>query len=203
MKRNPFAGLPLRLRLALLHASPVALAAGLLFALVTGGLFWVLHAHMELDREKEAFRVLSARRANAEQARAAAPAPVPVPEPARDNLDAFYGSLGERRYAEQQVKILFGLAAKSGLVLRQGEYKSAYDRNAGVHTYQVNLPVKGSYEAIWQFAMAALRAIPFASLDDISFRRDAIGDPTVEARLRLTFYLREGADSGSGAGAAP
>ena len=55
----------------------------------------------------------------------------------------------------------------------------------------LNLPVKGSYGAIWQFALGALRAIPFASLDDIGFRRDSIGDPVVEARLRLTLYLKD------------
>jgi hypothetical protein len=68
-----------------------------------------------------------------------------------------------------------------------------------VHTYQLNLPVKGSYAAIWQFALSALRAIPFASLDDISFRRDSIGDATVEARLRFTLYLSEqGGAAGGG-----
>jgi hypothetical protein len=111
--------------------------------------------------------------------------------PSIDNLDAFYAALGPRRYAEQQVRTLFALAAKNGLLLSQGEYKTGYDRNARVTTYQVNLPVKGGYGAIWQFAMGALREIPFASLDDISFRRDGIQDPTVEARLRLTLYLKD------------
>ena len=86
-------------------------------------------------------------------------------------------------------------------MLSQGEYKSGYERNARVHTYQVNLPVKGSYAAIWQFALGALRAIPFAALDDISFRRDSIGDPTVEARVRITFYLSDA--PGTSAGGAP
>ncbi len=43
----------------------------------------------------------------------------------------------------------------------------------------------------------ALRAIPFAALDEISFKRDAIGEANVEARLRLTFYLTERAGSGA------
>ena len=76
-------------------------------------------------------------------------------------------------------------------MLSQGEYKTAAVRDGGFTTYQVNLPVKGSYGAIWQFAMAALRAIPFASLDDISFKRDSIGQSGVEARVRLTLYLGE------------
>jgi len=183
----------LRLRLVLLRANPIALAAGIAVLAMACALAWTLNAVWTLQRAGAAD---DARAQKLAQARRAAPAPVPVPAPppapAPDNLDAFYGALGERQAAEQQVRILFGLAAKSGLVLRQGEYKPGYDRNAHVVTYQVDLPVKGTYQAIWQFAMAALRAIPFASLDDISFRRDAIGDAAVEARLRLTLYLRDG-----------
>jgi len=192
-------GLLLRARLFLMQASPVALVASVVIVLSVANLARVLHGLSE----EEAHRVeagVRAERAAAASARArsaslpaAAPAaaPAPVSTPPVDNLDAFYGTLGQRRYAERQVKTLFGLAAQNGLTLSQGEYKSGWDRNGRVHTYQVNLPVKGSYAAIWQFAMAALRAIPFAALDDISFRRDSIGDPAVEARLRLTFYLTD------------
>lgn len=124
---------------------------------------------------------------------AVAPAIAPPPPSANQNLAAFYDVLGERRYAEQQVKVLFGLAAKSGLTLNQGEYKYAYDKASGVSSYQILLPVKGPYQAIWQFTLQTLRAMPFAALDEISFRRDAIGDTAVEARIRLTLYLRDAA----------
>ena len=140
-------------------------------------------------------------RQNAALLRAAAPLPAPVVSStatANQNLALFYASLGERRYTEQQVKTLFGIAAKTGIVLRQGEYKAAYDQNGKLHTYQVTLPVKGSYRAVWEFAMLALRAIPFAALDDIGFRRDDIGAAGVDARVRFTLYL---ADDMSGEGA--
>jgi hypothetical protein len=171
----------LRLRLALAQVNPVAVGAALLLFCAAAACAWLAQQGEVLQREQELA-----------QRMAALPAPPHRPPPrADDNLAAFYGALGERRYAERQVDTLFALAAKTGLVLRQGEYKPGYDRNAKVHTYQVSLPVSGSYRAIWQFALQALRAIPFASLDDISFRRDAIGDAKVEARLRLTFYLAE------------
>jgi hypothetical protein len=193
---NPiqFSGLALRLRLALLRAGPVVLGAIALLVLLTAGVAWLMHGLFVLGHEREALQL----RAIA-VAKAAAPGAshVAVPMaagPVLDNLAAFHATLGQRRHAEQQLKTLFGLAAKNGLVLSQGEYKSGFDRNAQVHTYQVNLPVKGSYAAIWQFALAALRAMPYAALDDISFRRDSIGDAAVEARLRITFYL---SDAGS------
>jgi hypothetical protein len=183
----------LRLRLVA-RANPLLVVAGLIFLGCAAALAWTIHESIQLDTERDALvAARAARQAAAATAASAAPAAQPATPPAEsvDPLEAFYTALGPRRYAEQQVRTLFTLAAKNGLSLSQGEYKTGYDRNARVTTYQVNLPVKGSYGAIWQFAMGALRAIPFASLDDISFRRDAIGDPAVEARLRLTLYLKD------------
>jgi len=175
----------LRLRLALAAAGPVVFGALALCVLALAAMAWLVQARELVDLARvEARRV------------AALPPPAPVlaaTPPATDDyhLALFEAALGERRHAEQGVKTLFKLAGQAGLTLRQGEYKAAYDRNARLHTYQVTLPVKGSYGAIWQFALGALRAIPFAALDEISFKRDAIGEANVEARLRLTFYLTE------------
>jgi hypothetical protein len=189
MRFPSFGSLMLRLRLAA-RADPLLAAAGLALPACLAALAWTVYATAQAEQEHDALKAVAVRAASLPNpAPAAAPAAEAAPPP--DNLDAFYAALGPRRYAEQQVKALFALAAKNGLSLSQGEYKTGYDRHARVHTYQVNLPVKGSYGAIWQFAMGALRAIPFASLDDIGFRRDTIGDPLVEARLRLTLYLKD------------
>jgi hypothetical protein len=192
MKPLSFGGMLLRLQLAL-RANPIVAGGGLIFLCLAAGMAWTVHTATQLDAERNALVAARAARqaavTDAAQPSVEAPAQ-PVVQPA-DPLDAFYAALGPRRYAEQQVKTLFALAAKNGLSLSQGEYKTAYDRNARLTTYQVNLPVKGSYGAIWKFALGTLRTIPFASLDDIGFRRDSIGDPAVEARLRLTLYLKD------------
>jgi hypothetical protein len=184
MERTMNSPILLRLRLAVSALGPVACGAAVLCLAGTLALAWLLPE-----------RALQSQRRAVALGLATLPPPVAAPAPMsagpNQNLALFYDTLGERRYAEQQVKTLFALAAKSGLVLSQGEYKGAFEQNGRFHTYQVNLPVKGSYAAIWQFGTQALRAIPFASLDDISFRRDTIGAPTVEARLRLTLYLAE------------
>jgi hypothetical protein len=174
--------LVLRLRLALSHLGPVAFGAGVLCLAGALALAWLLPQRgLQVQRSAVALSLA-----------ATPPSAVVAPPPSPNaNLALFYDALGERRYAEQQVKTLFALAAKTGLVLSQGEYKSGFEQNGRFHTYQVNLPVKGSYAAIWQFAMLALRAMPFASLDEISFRRDTVGEPAVEARLRLTLYLAD------------
>lgn len=174
----------LKLRLWLWARGPVLCAALLLAAAGAASLAWLLPQRgVDARRQQVAIAVATL----APSSKPAAPATE------HDNLAQFYAVLGEKRYAEQQVATLFALAAKNGLTLSQGEYKGAYDAAARVSTYQVVLPVKGSYHAIWQFALACLQTVPFASLDEISFRREAIGEPQVDARLRLTFYLDDGA----------
>jgi len=185
MNAHRFAAAMLRAQLALRATGPVAAAAAVLLLAAAVALAVLVPRRAELARAHQAALVAAAH---------PAPAVAASPPPsANDNLDLFYRSLGERRYAEQQVRTLFGLADEAGLTLAQGEYRSAYDQNARLYTYQVVLPVKGSYQAVWDFALGALRAIPFASLDDVSFRRDTIGDVNVDARVRLTLYLAAGA----------
>lgn len=171
------AALLLRLRLAVVRLGPATcLALGLLLAGALA-LAWSL------------------------KARQLASAPLPPAPPqlvqaappptANENLALFYATLGEKRHAEQQVRQLFAIAAKTGLTLDQGDYKFNADKASDVASYQVTLPVKGAYHNIWQFSLQALSAIPFAALDDIAFRRETVSEPVVEARVRFTLYLKE------------
>src|SRR5207245_673895 len=82
------------------------------------------------------------------------------PSTLQQRVHDFYDSLGESRYAEQQIKTLFAIAGKSGLNLSRADYKFGADRNGRYRTYQIVLPVKGSYSAIRQFCEQTLLAIP-------------------------------------------
>jgi hypothetical protein len=113
------------------------------------------------------------------------------------NLAVFYDSLGERRYAEQQLKTIFALANKNALSLTKGQYKLNYDKNSQVYTYQIVLPVKGPYQSIWQFVLQTLDVIPFSALNEISFKRDSVNDNLPEARLHLSLYLHDIAKKGA------
>jgi hypothetical protein len=181
MKQLSLAALWLRLRLGLGRLNPL-LAGSIVLAIgAVAAITWLSMSRLDLEAQLEAAR---------RQAAIPAPPPPPAPPPSADqNLAHFYGALGERRGVERQLKAVFALAEKNGLVLRQGEYRSSYDRTAKLYTYQINLPVTGRYGAIWQFAFDTLRAVPHASLDDVAFRREAIGQEKVDARLRMTLYL--------------
>lgn len=200
MKQIQLAPLILRARLAARRAGPAACLAGVLGVAAAAAWGWTMYRiaprQTHLQRQLKQLQVQAAARATPGVLAAAAPPPT-----ANENLAAFYGALGEQRHAEQHVKVLFDLASKAGLSLNQGEYKFVHDKASRVTAYQVILPVKGGYNAIWQFALEALRAMPFAALDDIGFRRETVNDTMVEARVHMTLYLQ--GDGQQGQPAAP
>lgn len=185
----------LRVRLALARLG--ALNGVALALLLTAAIAWQAGTSYLRDRIDSTRRALYTARAALQAPPNAAEATSALPQ---QRLAAFYDSLGERRYAEQQVKTLFAIAAKSGLRLDQAEYRASFDRTSGVTAYQIQLPVKGSYEAIRMFCEQTLLAIPFASLDDIGFKREEIGMADLEARVRLTLYLADRNRNASAAG---
>lgn len=173
------AALLLRLRLAALAAGAPACAVMALWVLGIGAWAWI--------------GLMPPLPVPGPSVPAAPPASsLPLDEASR-NLLLFYDNLGQRRYAEQQVKTVFALAAQAGLELRHGEYRYSDDQAGRFGSYLLVLPVTGSYQAIWDFALRVLGAVPFAALEGISFRRDGIADPAPQARLRLRFYLKDDA----------
>lgn len=104
-------------------------------------------------------------------------------------LEQFYDALGDTRYVEQQIKTLFSIASKAGVVFNIGEYKLTQNTDGRYQTYQVVLPMKGSYPAIRQFCETTLLTLPFASLDEVNFKRESISNRLLETKIKLTLYI--------------
>ena len=154
-------------------------------ALVCGVFFGLLP---EL-RAREARSKAALERAHKSASSQAQPPSAPAPTETERRMQAFRDMLGESRFAEQQVKAIFSIAAKNNLNLSQGEYKLAHERSGGFDTYAILLPVRGQYGAIRAFCQQVLLTIPFASLDQVDFKRDSVGNANLEAKLRFTLYL--------------
>ena len=107
-----------------------------------------------------------------------------------ERLSRFYDILAEREYAEQQVKTMFAAAAKAGISLSEADYSLAPSASGHYSTYQITVPVRGTYASIREFAQQLLLSMPFASLDQIEFKRDAISNRTLQGKLRITLYLK-------------
>jgi len=105
-------------------------------------------------------------------------------------LLAFDQVLGERSSVDPSLRKLFDEARRLGLGLEQGEYRWQSDRSSVTDRYQVRLTTKGSYSAVRAFCERTLLAVPFASLDELNLRREAIDDDAVMASLLFTLHLR-------------
>jgi hypothetical protein len=176
----------LRFCLALrrLGQANVAIFAVSMAALAAGGWSVLQTRHVLRERQTELARMTQAlTRVGTIDA--------PIRSSNDERLQAFYRALGEAHYAEQQIKTLFAVAAKTGLNLDQAEYRDGVDKYGQFRTYQVTLPIKGTYGAIRQFCEQVLLVIPFASLDQVDFKREAIANNVVEAKLHFTLYLAE------------
>jgi len=112
-----------------------------------------------------------------------------IPETSdQEELNKFYGFFSDTALSDWLEK-LYAAAAKQKLVLEQGEYRITPSKNGNLVRYQITLPVKGSYLQIRQFVAQALTDVPVAALEDISFKREAIGAAEVETRIKLTLFL--------------
>ena len=123
-------------------------------------------------------------------------APESAPElPQTDNLQTYSSALGDAGQAEQYVRTLFVLARKAGIELVQGDYKWEIDGGSNTYRYQILLPVKGGYGAIRYFSEQALLAMPFAALDELTFKRESIADEDLDSSVRFTLFLAGRADA--------
>ncbi|MBS0394466.1 MAG: hypothetical protein JSR54_07540 [Proteobacteria bacterium] len=86
--------------------------------------------------------------------------------------------------------VLIKQAEAAHLSLDAGKYEMAATKSGEVVRYKLSFPVTGQYPQIRAFLDATLVALPAAAISELSFERKSVGDPTVEANIRLTVFTR-------------
>jgi hypothetical protein len=120
---------------------------------------------------------------------AAARAPLADESPA-GQLRAFYAMFPPHTNASESLSHMFAAARESSLQLSRGEYAIVTDRQTGLVLLRMTLPVRGGYTQVREFVAASLKAVPALALDELTFERPKISETQVQARVRLTLYLR-------------
>jgi hypothetical protein len=109
--------------------------------------------------------------------------------PLGEQLAAFYRSFPGEQDATDSVGKIATIAKREGLVLQQAEYKAERDKTGRLTRFQMHLPLKGEYQTIRRFLSALHAEMPTVSLEQVQFERQKVGDPLVDARVRLVIYL--------------
>ena len=109
----------------------------------------------------------------------------------KQRYDAFFAVVPDEDQTSRVVEAVFASAARNGLVLAQADYKRGTDREGGLTTLEMRLPVKGRYPDLRRFVDDTLGAMPGVALKEATFRRDVIDAETVEAQLRFVLFFRD------------
>lgn len=200
----------LQVQLGLARAGAAAWIAGGVLALGLAAWGWLLSQPGQTTEALQARLLQAQRRLQAEGPQGRSPAPVPAARGEGAStaapLQAFHAALGEASTTEAYVRQLFAAAGRHEISLGQGEYRWQVDGLAQTERYQIRLPIKGTYAALRGFCDQVLRDLPFAALDELSLKRDALDDETLSAIVQFSLYLHPGAASAAvalpGAGAA-
>jgi hypothetical protein len=154
--------------------------------LVVFSLSYALSALLPLRQEVAGYQ---AQIAAAQQRAARGQAGLPDDTPA-GQLRAFFQYLPPQPNAAEWLDKVYLAADKERVTLLRGEYALALDPETGIARYRILLPVKGSYGQVRGFISAALDSVPSLALDDVNFERDKISESQVDARVRMTLYLK-------------
>ncbi len=106
-----------------------------------------------------------------------------------EQLIEFYQFFPSQNSVPQHLDKIYRAAQVHGIQLAQANYAPSTEKRARLLRYQITLPVKGSYVQLRKFVATVLAAVPNASLDNINFERQKIGDQTINAKIKLTLYL--------------
>ena len=107
-------------------------------------------------------------------------------------LEAFYAQFPGMTGLSDMVEQLHKQAKADDIVLDVGEYKLQVEEDGRLVRYEILLPIKTGYPEMRRFIDEALHQFPTLGLKDISFKREAIGDDRMQAKLNLVLYLRRG-----------
>lgn len=141
-------------------------------------------------REAQRDRWIGARSAAASLPVALPPEPTTAASNAQARLQAFENHLPAHEEIPIALQGLIALAEANGLVLARGAYRPQVEIQGGYLRYRMTLPVTGRADAILRFAVAALKANPTLSLENVQFKRERGDETTVEARIQWALLTR-------------
>ncbi len=108
-----------------------------------------------------------------------------------DELAQFYAFFPFEETIVDDMAKVYAAAAQQNLLLEQGEYRLAPERDSKLTRYGISLPVKGGYVQIRKFLAQALADVPNLALDSVTFGRQKADEAAINAQLQFTLYLRQ------------
>jgi Tfp pilus assembly protein PilO len=107
----------------------------------------------------------------------------------RGQLTNFYAFFPPGSRLPQLLGQVQHAAQKNSLRLEKGEYRLLQERGFGLARYQITLPLHGSYAQVRSFVNDVLDDMPAVALEELTLKREAVGNPELDARVRFSLFL--------------
>jgi hypothetical protein len=104
-------------------------------------------------------------------------------------LQEFYRLFPHQSDLTATVGKVFAAASDTGLPLLQGEYRFSEEQGGRLQRFQIQIPVKAEYPRVRAFLARLAATVPTISLEQVQFDRQKVGDPQVEATIKLAIYV--------------
>lgn len=111
----------------------------------------------------------------------------------RARLESFRARLPARAQLSGLVFRLADSARSANLALDKLETRESQPLGGGVSRQDYLLPLRGRYPELRAWMSAVGMELPGLVIEDVKLRRDDPQREQIEAQLRVTFYVREGA----------
>jgi len=108
-----------------------------------------------------------------------------------EKLQEFYRIFPAEKNSPLWLGKVFASASSRGLHLDQGEYDAKQDKVGKLVRFRMTLPVKGEYAQIRKFLTGLPAEVPVVALEQVQFERQKIGDPLLDAKLKLVLFLEK------------
>jgi hypothetical protein len=172
------------------HGFAMPLAAALLVAAA------LLHWSVAVPADEQA-RAWHSHADRAAALRGTPPQPDAIDDKAR--LIALRAALPPPASAMPLVRRMAALAEAQQIAVQQADYQQQAHPALQVTQWHITQPVRATYPQVRRYIESVLRAIPNASLDQVTVRRDNVGQSQLEVRLRWSLWVQAPApDAGAG-----
>lgn len=104
-------------------------------------------------------------------------------------LAAFYTEFPASEEVPDILSQVYAIATEQQLALELGEYSLNKVQGARLDQLRITLPLKGAYPQVRRFMAEVLVQHPFMALQNVSLRREKVGEDAVTGRIVFVLFL--------------
>lgn len=115
-----------------------------------------------------------------------------LPPTPTEQLAAFYREFPSGAAVPDWLGKLYAVAEDQEIELDKGDYVLSRIAAGRLDQFRITLPIEATYPQIREFITATLETAPALALEGVSFKREAVDEDLVSARVVFRLYLEKG-----------